>query len=72
MVYQRYWSDKVNDMVRQRRKQAEFLVYQSCPWSLIQEIGVLNAPAKTRVDEILGEFEASRRPVVNLRAAWYY
>ena len=72
MVYQRYWSDKVNDMDRQRRKQAEFLVYQSCPWALIQEIGVLNTLAKTRVDEILKGFDASQRPVVNLRAAWYY
>src|SRR5207247_760956 len=37
MVYQRYWSDNVNDMDRQRRKQSEFLVHQLCPWSLIQE-----------------------------------
>jgi len=72
MVHQQYWSDKVDDMDRQRRKQAEFLVYQSCPWALIQEIGVLNAPAKKRVEEILKGFDASRRPVVNLRAAWYY
>src|SRR5262245_2002255 len=32
MVYQRYWKDTINDMDRQRRKQAEFLVHQSCPW----------------------------------------
>src|SRR6266404_259450 len=28
MVYQRYWRDEVNDMDRQRRKQAEFLIHQ--------------------------------------------
>src|ERR1041385_3213159 len=72
MVYQRYWRDEVNDMDRQRRKQAEFLIYQSCPWALIQEIGVLNARAQARVEEILNEFDASHRPVVNIRAGWYY
>ena len=35
MVYQRYWSDTDADPDRQRRKQAEFLVYQSCPWDAI-------------------------------------
>ena len=72
MVYQRYWRDDVNDMDRQRRKQAEFLIYQTCPWSLIQEIGVLNIPAKTRVEHILNDFDASQRTVVNVRAGWYY
>jgi len=72
MVYQRYWRDEITDMDRQRRKQAEFLIYQSCPWKLIQEIGVLNTPAKTRVEQILNEFDASQRTVVNVRAGWYY
>jgi hypothetical protein len=72
MVYQRYWRDEVNDMDRQRRKQAEFLIYQSCPWALIQEIGVLNPRAKTRVEEILNAVDANPRPIVNVRAGWYY
>ena len=72
MVYQRYWSDNLNDMDRQRRKQAEFLIYQSCSWMLIQEIGVLNTRAKARVEEILSEFDVKQRPVVNIRAGWYY
>jgi len=72
MVYQRYWSDNVNDMDRQRRKQAEFLIHQSCPWTLVQEIGVLNAPMKARVEEILNGFAPAMRPVVNVRANWYY
>jgi len=72
VIYLRYWRDDVNDMDRQRRKQAEFLIHQSCPWALIQEIGVLNAPAKTRVEQILNDFDASQRTVVNVRAGWYY
>jgi hypothetical protein len=72
MVYLRYWRDEVNDMDRQRRKQAEFLIYQSYPWTLIQEIGVLNTPAKTRVEQILNDFDVSHRKIVNVRAGWYY
>lgn len=72
MVYQRYWRDEVNDMDRQRRKQAEFLIYQSCPWVLIEEIGVLNTGMKARVEGILNEFDAGLHKVVNVRAGWYY
>ena len=72
MVYERYWRDDVNDMDRQRRKQAEFLIYQSCPWTLIQEIGVLNTPMKTRVEEILSGVDPAMRTVVNVRTGWYY
>lgn len=72
MVYERYWSDNLNDMDRQRRKQAEFLIHQSCPWSLIEEIGVLNAAMKTRVEDIFNECDAGLSKVVNVRAGWYY
>lgn len=72
MVYQRYWRDEVGDMDRQRRKQAEFLVHQFCPWSTVQEIGVLNTQVKGRVEETLEGSEPAWRPVVNVRAGWYY
>ncbi|MFZ4778904.1 MAG: type II toxin-antitoxin system toxin DNA ADP-ribosyl transferase DarT [Terrimicrobiaceae bacterium] len=72
MVYQRYWSDNVNDMDRQRRKQAEFLIGQACPWALIEEIGVLNTGMKARVETIQNEFDAGLHKVVNVRAGWYY
>jgi len=39
---------------------------------LIQEIGVLNTRAKVRVEAILSEFDVEQRPVVNIRASWYY
>ncbi|HEY1921692.1 MAG TPA: DUF4433 domain-containing protein, partial [Tepidisphaeraceae bacterium] len=55
MVCQRYWSDKINDMDRQRRKQAEFLIHRQCPWTVIQEIAVHNAEIKRKVEEIMGE-----------------
>jgi hypothetical protein len=72
MVYQRYWSDNVNDMDRQRRKQAEFLIHEYCPWALVEEIAVLNNTAKTRVETIMNEFDAAHRRLVNVRPGWYY
>lgn len=72
MVYQRYWSDNVNDMDRQRRKQAEFLVHKSCDWSLIHEIAVIDEATKARVEAVLaGVAKPLRRPVV-VRRDWYY
>ncbi|MBI2174948.1 MAG: DUF4433 domain-containing protein [Candidatus Omnitrophica bacterium] len=72
MVYQQYWSDNLNDMDRQRRKQAEFLVYQSCPWSLIQEIVVINAAMRERVEAIQAAFHVSKRKMVKVERRWYY
>lgn len=42
IVGARYWNDKPEDNDRQRRMQAEFLIWQSLDWSLIERIGVLN------------------------------
>jgi hypothetical protein len=72
MVYERYWRDEVADMDRQRRKQAEFLIFQSCPWTLIQEIGVQNLETKTRVEAILNSSGVGHCPIVNVKAGWYY
>jgi hypothetical protein len=72
MVYQRYWRDTVTDMDRQRRKQAEFLVHRSCPWSLIQEIAVINTEVGDRVEAIQAGFPASERKLVKVERNWYY
>lgn len=72
VVYQRYWRDDVNDMDRQRKKQAEFLVHQCCPWSLIQEIVVVDATMQQRVEAIQSTFTTARRRVVTVKREWYY
>ena len=72
MVYQRYWRDEVGDMDRQRRKQAEFLIHEFCPWALVEEIVVLNTAAKTHVETTMSEFGATHRKLVNVRPGWYY
>ena len=66
MVNQRYWADKLEDMDRQRRKQAEFLICECCPWELIREIVVVNATMKQRVESIQAAFPAAQRRVVTI------
>lgn len=72
IVYKRYWFDTVDDMDRQRRKQAELLIYRFCNWSLIEEIAVINLKMKDRVERILAEFpEIQQRPII-VKSDWYY
>ena len=71
MVYQHYWADKPDDMDRQRRKQAEFLIHNFCPWPLIQEIAVINQSVKMQVENQIAEFEGMQKPVI-VKPGWYY
>ena len=72
MVYQRYWRDTVDDIDRQRRKQAEFLVHELCDWKLICEIGVINATMQERVEDIMSSFPATLHRPVTIHSEWYY
>jgi hypothetical protein len=72
MVYQRYWSDNVDDMDRQRRKQAEFLIHKFCDWNLICEIGVINDTLKATVEGIMRSFPSPMSKPVRVRREWYY
>lgn len=72
MVNQRYWADTINDMDRQRRKQAEFLVHCFCAWSLIHEIGVFDNAMQVRTEAILAEHNATQNGLVRVRRDWYY
>lgn len=71
-AYARIWRDTVDDMDRQRRKQAEFLVHRQCSWALIHEIAVVNQAIKSRVEKILAEFPAVAHRPVRVRPEWYY
>ena len=71
-VYARLWRDTVDDMDRQRRKQAEFLVLEFCPWEVIQEIGVIDGVALAQVEAILKQFDANMRRLVHIHGEWYY
>jgi len=72
MVYQRYWADRLDDMDRQRRKQAEFLVYEFCPWSLVQEIAVVNRSMQEKVMAALEGFGSEMQKDVVVKHQWYY
>lgn len=68
----RYWKDEVNDMDRQRRKQAEFLVYQFCEWDLIKEIVVSNEAVKAEVENTLRQYSQSHWRLIQIKKDWYY
>jgi hypothetical protein len=72
MVYQRYWLDNVNDMDRQRRKQAEFLIHRFCDWNLICEIGVINDTIKQQVEAIMSSYPTTLHKPVRVQNQWYY
>lgn len=72
VVAARYLADSPDDMDRQRKKQAEFLVHRFCPWALIGEIVVLNQRTKERVEAVLAEYPAVPDTAVSVRPGWYY
>jgi len=72
VVYERYWKDTLEDMDRQRRKQAEFMVHKYCDWSLIQEIGVINQAMKTKVEAVFADYPAGMHKPVAVKSEWYY
>jgi hypothetical protein len=72
LVGERYWADKPDDNDRQRRKQAEFLVWQALDWGLIAGIGVFNAAMKTRVEGILGKHAQRKQVAVKVTPGLYY
>lgn len=72
LVGARYWADTPEDNDRQRRKQAEFLVWQKLDWALIDGIAVLNKQAKAGVADVLKKHPTRPSPDVQIRAGWYY
>ena len=65
-----YWNDTAEDNDRTRRRNAEFLVWQSLLWSLVTEIGVLYQDTQRSVLHLLeGQ---PHQPKVVLRRNWYY
>ncbi len=51
-------------------KQAEFLVENSFPWSLISRIGVYSRPIYSQVREALRDI--AHQPAVEIKNDWYY
>jgi hypothetical protein len=70
-VYATRWNDTPDDMDRQRRKQAEFLVHRSLQWDLLTMIGVHDDAARRRVQTELAAHGREALPV-QVRTEWYY
>lgn len=51
-------------------KQAEFLMHESFPWSLVSRIGVYSQAIAVQVSNALRD--AEHRPAVEIRREWYY
>jgi hypothetical protein len=56
------------DMQIKEGKQAEFLVFDAFPWSLVEKIGVSDAAMKAEVAGIV----KGRIPAVEVKPEWYY
>lgn len=70
LMRERYWKDTEDDPDRERRRQAELLVFDRVPWEVIEEIGVLDVKIKARVEGILAG--SAHVPPVTVRPDWYY
>lgn len=53
-------------------KQAEFLVYESFPWHLIEKIGVIDTTIHEQASQVVGSSGNAHRPVINIEPTWYY
>jgi len=65
-----WWKDTDDDGDRKRRRQAEFLVHRSFPFSLISAIGVYSGTQAAEVKQILAKYDY-QIPVIEQRN-WYY
>ena len=65
------WRDTHEDGDRKRRRQAEFLVYQSVPWSLIRGIGVYSKTIADQVTQTLKNY-GQTTDVRTLPTDYYY
>ena len=51
-------------------KQAEFLVFESFPWSLVDKIGVFNESSRQQVEFVLAN--AVHKPPIQVEPSWYF
>jgi hypothetical protein len=72
IVGARYWADTPDNNDRQRRKQAEFLVWQLLDWALIESVGVLNQQVRATVEAMLAQHPNRPHPRVAVKPEWYY
>lgn len=65
-----YWADTDDDLDRKRRRQAEFLVHQRFPVTLIHAIGVMDQHRKSETEALLAGLGLAIP--VSVQRGWYY
>lgn len=63
-------STDFRDPIVKEGKQAEFLLHDTCPWHLVEKIGVLNQHVFRQTNNAL--HHAQHKPVVAIEKTWYY
>ncbi len=63
-------SDQWGDSITKEGKQAEFLLYESFPWELIEKIGVHNQKIADEVKKTIAS--SGHCPIVSVQHRWYY
>lgn len=69
-VEARKWSGNGVSSTVKEGKQAEFLIEERFPWSLVERIGVLSQTMGQRVIQMMQGM--AHRPTVEIRPEWYY
>ena len=64
------WHDTAEDPDRKRRRQAEFLVYNTVSWQAMLGIGVFDANIEARTNAALAAYGVTSP--VRVRRQWYY
>ncbi len=72
IVNQKQWADDESDRDRQRKKQAEFLIHDFCPWICVREIIVMNQNMRDVVLEIFSKFSSKLHRPISIKRNWYY
>lgn len=58
------------EMAVKERKQSEFLVWESFPWKLVEQIGVIDIEQQIEVERALGGLDI--KPLVAVQRERYY
>lgn len=72
LLKEKIWRDTPDDNDRQRRKQAEFLVWQSLCWDALLGIGVQTVAMQQRVEQLLRQHPHCKQLPVKVLPKWYY
>ena len=70
LMKSKYWSDIEEDNDRKRRRQAEFLIYQSVSIKLLDQIIVYNLTMKNKIKQLLSNYNY-KIPVISKKELYY-